>query len=97
MLTPRIVRVLDLDVDDLRPFRVGRDASGGVYELPLPAPQPRRRPAAGRRRRRPGIFRPGRPRRPAPAQIPAATPTTTPTTRPPAMRRAHRPTTRPPQ
>jgi general secretion pathway protein D len=41
MLTPRIVRVLDLTEDDLRPFRVGRDASGGVYELPLPAqPQP---------------------------------------------------------
>ena len=40
MLTPRIVRVLDLSVDDLRPFRVGRDASGGVYELPLPAQPP---------------------------------------------------------
>jgi general secretion pathway protein D len=38
MLTPRIVRVLDLTEDDLRPFRVGRDASGGVYELPLPQP-----------------------------------------------------------
>jgi general secretion pathway protein D len=40
MLTPRIVRVLDLNEDDLRPFRVGRDASGGVYELPLPAQPP---------------------------------------------------------
>ena len=60
MLTPRIIRVLDLDVDDLRPFRVGRDSSGGVYELPLPAqqPQPPAPPpqdddAGG------GIFRPG--------------------------------------
>ena len=40
MLTPRIVRVLDLDIEDLRPFRVGRDSNGGVYELPLPAQQP---------------------------------------------------------
>jgi general secretion pathway protein D len=40
MLTPRIIRVLDLSLDDLRPFRVGRDASGGVYELPLPAQPP---------------------------------------------------------
>jgi general secretion pathway protein D len=44
MLTPRIVRVLDLTENDLRPFRVGRDGSGGVYEIPLPAqpqqPQP---------------------------------------------------------
>ena len=30
MLTPRIIRVLDLTEDDLRPFRVGRDSSGGV-------------------------------------------------------------------
>ncbi|HEY8549950.1 MAG TPA: type II and III secretion system protein, partial [Vicinamibacterales bacterium] len=43
MLTPRIVRVLDLTAEDLRPFRVGRDATGGVYELPLP-PQPQPAP-----------------------------------------------------
>ncbi len=39
-LTPRIVRVLDLNEEDLRPFRVGRDgeAAGGFnLELPLPA------------------------------------------------------------
>jgi general secretion pathway protein D len=38
-LTPRIVRVLDLSEDDLRPFRVGRDgdiAPPGVIPLPLP-------------------------------------------------------------
>jgi general secretion pathway protein D len=37
-LTPRIVRVLDLDEEDLRPFRVGRGAAGaggGVIDLPL--------------------------------------------------------------
>jgi general secretion pathway protein D len=37
-LTPRIMRVLDLSEDDLRPFRVGRETvgGGGVVELPLP-------------------------------------------------------------
>ena len=45
-LTPRIVRVLDLSEEDLRPFRVGRAASGGggIIDLPLalepPATQP---------------------------------------------------------
>jgi general secretion pathway protein D len=35
-LTPHIVRVLQLDEDDLRPFRVGRGAAGtGVIDLPL--------------------------------------------------------------
>ena len=36
-LTPRIVRVLDLSEDDLRPFRVGRAGSGapGVIDLPV--------------------------------------------------------------
>jgi general secretion pathway protein D len=44
-LTPRIVRVLNLDEDDLRPFRVGRTGSGtgGVVDLPVvlepPPPQ----------------------------------------------------------
>jgi len=37
-LTPRIVRVLDLSEEDLRPFRVGRDSDGGgPISLPLPA------------------------------------------------------------
>jgi general secretion pathway protein D len=44
-LTPRIIRVLDLSEDDLRPFRVGRDALGApVSDLPelpvLPPPDP---------------------------------------------------------
>jgi general secretion pathway protein D len=34
-LTPHIVRVLDLDEADLRPFRIGRDTgSGALLELP---------------------------------------------------------------
>ena len=36
MLTPRIVRVLDLTEADLRPFRVGREGGGTALDLPLP-------------------------------------------------------------
>jgi general secretion pathway protein D len=43
-LTPRIVRVLDLSEEDLRPFRVGRDGDaaggGGIIPLPLPVDLP---------------------------------------------------------
>jgi len=51
-LTPRIVRVLDLDENDLRPFRVGRAGSGssqGVIDLPVvlePPPPPTEPPPA---------------------------------------------------
>jgi general secretion pathway protein D len=58
-LTPRIVRVLDLTEDDLRPFRVGRAGTagtGGVIDLPVvldtappqlpPAAQPQPAPPA---------------------------------------------------
>jgi general secretion pathway protein D len=57
MLTPRIVRVLDLTEEDLRAFRMERDigaagsvpggrlgAPAGGIELPLPAPEPVDRP-----------------------------------------------------
>jgi general secretion pathway protein D len=37
-LTPRIVRVLDLEARDLEPFRVGRDSATPLVEIPLPAP-----------------------------------------------------------
>jgi len=41
MLTPRIIRVLELSEADLRPFRVGRDTGlGGDVGVPLPAPAP---------------------------------------------------------
>lgn len=33
-LTPHIIRVLDLDESDLRPFKVGRDLGLPVIELP---------------------------------------------------------------
>ena len=42
-LTPHIIRVLDLNEADLRPFRVGRDSLAPIAELPLP----RRTAAAG--------------------------------------------------
>jgi general secretion pathway protein D len=55
-LTPRIVRVLNLTEDDLRPFRVGRAGTvgaGGVIDLPVilepplpPAAQPQPAPPA---------------------------------------------------
>jgi general secretion pathway protein D len=37
-LTPRIVRVLELTEDDLRPFRVGREGDGGGFAIDLPVP-----------------------------------------------------------
>jgi general secretion pathway protein D len=39
-LTPRIVRVLDLNAEDLRPFRVGRDSGAPLIDIPLPMPVP---------------------------------------------------------
>jgi general secretion pathway protein D len=42
-LTPRIIRVLDLDEKDLRPFRVGRAGEAPLLELPIitePTPPP---------------------------------------------------------
>jgi general secretion pathway protein D len=40
-LTPRIVRVLDLEAEDLAPFRVGRDSGAPLIDIPLPAPPPK--------------------------------------------------------
>jgi hypothetical protein len=36
MLTPRIIRVLELTEADLRPFRVGRGDNATALDLPLP-------------------------------------------------------------
>lgn len=36
-LTPHIVRVLDINESDLRPFRLGRDVSGGAAPAELPS------------------------------------------------------------
>src|SRR5262249_4230360 len=41
MLTPHIIRVLDLNEADLRAFRVGRDSLAPITELPLPIEIPR--------------------------------------------------------
>jgi len=37
-LTPRIIRVLDITEEDLRPFRVGRDDGSAPLSLPVPLP-----------------------------------------------------------
>jgi general secretion pathway protein D len=37
-LTPHIIRVLDLNEADLRPFRVGRDSGSPLIDLPRPVP-----------------------------------------------------------
>jgi general secretion pathway protein D len=100
MLTPRIVRVLDLSIDDLRPFRVGRDASGGVYELPLPSTPVQPLPAAppDDDAAAPGsIFPPGTPTGP-PGQVrPIQPPTTTPRPQTPPTQPPSAPTSRPPE
>src|SRR6185503_17853329 len=38
-LTPHIIRVLDLSVEDLRPFKVGGEGTGTVLDLPIIAPE----------------------------------------------------------
>jgi len=58
-LTPHIVRVLDLNEADLRPFRVGRDSVAPITEIPLPPVTPE----------------PARPAPPTPAPPAAPTPT----------------------
>lgn len=40
VITPHIVRVLDLTEHDLRPFRVGREAAGGIGDIPPPPEAP---------------------------------------------------------
>ena len=39
-LTPRIIRVLELTAEDLRPFRVGRDGGAPIIDLPPPPEMP---------------------------------------------------------
>lgn len=43
-LTPRIVRVLNLTAEDVAAFRVGRDSSAPLIDIPLPTPIPGLRP-----------------------------------------------------
>jgi general secretion pathway protein D len=66
-LTPRIVRVLDLTEEDLRPFRVGRDGDGaGALSLPLPVGVDLTEPAP--RQPQPGQPVPAPPAGPQPRQ-----------------------------
>jgi general secretion pathway protein D len=63
-LTPRVVRVLDLSEEDLRPFRVRRDGespAGSIVDLPAPPATQPRDPVPGQQ--------------PGPAGVPAAPPT----------------------
>ena len=70
-LTPRVIRVLDLSEDDLRPFRVG-DTVAGPIALPVPVPLPAAPPLE---------------REPAPAapQMPAGLPNASPILPPPPI------------
>ena len=43
-LTPHIIRVLDVNEADLRPFRLGRDTGSPAAELPTPPGPPREEP-----------------------------------------------------
>ncbi len=63
MLTPRVIRVLELSEDDLRPFRVGDNVTGPLalpLPVPLPAPAPLEQPAPA----------PAQPAAPAPPPAP---------------------------
>ena len=88
MLTPRIIRVLELTEADLRPFRVGRADNATVLDLPLPQqpsvpggpprdPQPQQQPP-----NQPAPVEVGPPGLPAPRTRPS--PTTPGTATPPA-------------
>ena len=57
-LTPHIVRILDLNEADLRPFRMGRDLGSPLGEMPAPAPPRDREEGADQ----PGAGAPGAPR-----------------------------------
>jgi general secretion pathway protein D len=78
-LTPRIVRVLQLSEDDLRPFRVGRGTTaGGIIDLPIEIPGA---PAPGAPPAQPEAAAPDPPADPPAAPSPAS-PIQPPTARP---------------
>jgi general secretion pathway protein D len=77
MLTPRVIRVLDLNEDDLRPFRVGDNVTAPLalpVPLPLPTPPPGEQTAPA----------PAQP--PAPAPEPGVTPILPPSPPPPPVK-----------
>src|SRR4051812_15992280 len=53
-LTPHIIRVLDLNEADLRPFRVGRDSLAPITELPPLEPRPAEPPKEDAPVKKPG-------------------------------------------
>ncbi|HEY7170629.1 MAG TPA: secretin N-terminal domain-containing protein [Vicinamibacterales bacterium] len=73
-ITPHIVRILDLNEADLRAFRVGREVSGGIADLPttLDLPRPTENQPA-----------PAPPPAPGPAPAPTTPAPTTPSPTPP--------------
>ena len=76
-LTPHIVRVLDVDENDLRAFRVGRDSLSPVSEIPTPIDV--RPPATA------APIQPAQPTTVQPIQPPPATPPQTPPPAPPPV------------
>ena len=88
MLTPRIIRVLELTEADLRPFRVGRADNATVIDLPLP--QQPSVPGGSAARPAPATISRSRAGRTGPPGLPA------PRTRPRRRRRRRRRTTPPP-
>jgi general secretion pathway protein D len=98
MLTPRIIRVLELTEADLRPFRVGRADNATVIDLPLPQ-QPS---VPGGPPRDPAPRDPQKPPEPAPVELgppglpqPRTRPSTAPPITPPSTTTTP-PTTPPP-
>ena len=77
-LTPRVIRVLDLTEDDLRPFRVG-DNTTAPLSLPVPVP-----PAPPVEREAPAA--PAQPPAEPPDQLPGAKPILPPAPPPPQQR-----------
>jgi general secretion pathway protein D len=67
-LTPRIIRVLELNEADLRPFRVARDGGPAIIDLPLPPELPREEPQVPGQRPPPAAEQPPAPTFPQPAQ-----------------------------
>jgi general secretion pathway protein D len=76
-LTPHIIRVLDLNEADLRPFRVGRDSGSPLIDLPRPIgpdveppPQPAQPQPAQPQPPIPQPIQPPPPSKPIPSPIP---------------------------
>ncbi|MGH9204122.1 MAG: type II secretion system protein GspD, partial [Vicinamibacterales bacterium] len=69
-LTPHIIRVLDLNEADLRPFRVGRDSGSPLIDLPAPIPPPPDPDQPAAQPTQPQPIKPPPPAKPIPVPIP---------------------------